>query len=73
VRLAACIAACLLAGCASDRDRQVADLAATQWEAAAAIRAGVPPDAPAAAIQASAAAQLRLLRVPYTPAGVIDP
>ena len=60
----------LLCGCASERDRQVADLAATQWEAAAAIRAGVPAEAPAAAIQASAAAQLRLVGIPYTPAGV---
>ena len=63
------LAVLLLAGC-GERDAAMANLAATQWEAAAAIRAGVAPEAPAAAIQAASAAQLRLLKFTYTPAGI---
>lgn len=70
MKWAALLACLLLAGCASERDRALANLAATQWEAAAAIANGVPPAAPAAAIQAAAAAQLRVLGATYQPAGV---
>lgn len=71
IRLA--FVAVLLAGCTSARDQHLANLAASQWEAAAAIRAGVPADKPAAAIQAAAAAQLRLVGCTYAPAGVTAP
>ena len=65
----AIVAVLVLAGCGT-RDDALANLAATQWEAAAAIRAGVPPAAPAAAIQAASAAQIRLLKHTYAPAGI---
>jgi hypothetical protein len=70
--MAALLSMLMLAGCGT-RDSALADLAATQWEAAAAIRAGVPHQAPAAAIQAASAAQLRLLGASYAPAGITAP
>lgn len=69
MRIAAILLVVLLAGC-GQRDATLANLAATQWEAAAAIRAGVDPAAPAAAIQAASAAQMRILKATYTPAGI---
>lgn len=64
------IPALLLAGCVTDRDRAVADAAATIWEGADAIDKGVPAGMVTPAIKANAAAIIKSTGVEYPPAGV---
>ena len=57
-----------LAGCATERDKAVADSAASAWEAADAIEKGVDPALAAEAIKKQVYAIIRAMGFDYAPA-----